>query len=168
MDAVHQINSTYYSACEEDDLTYLLARAIQFFCPGVPLVYYNGMLAGVNDAEAVRRTGVPREINRPNYSYEDAAKQVGGWALPRIFRLYVNVFASWKIGRFVDRFRNQGFLPSSFEIAGLLYGTRKRLVCTAGCVAREWSLFNSGKVLVSVTFRGFRLRNTNLKGRAER
>ncbi|GAQ84023.1 sucrose phosphorylase [Klebsormidium nitens] len=76
VDAVHQINSTYYSACEEDDLTYLLARAIQFFCPGVPLVYYNGMLAGVNDADAVRRTGVPRNINRPNYSYEDAAKQM--------------------------------------------------------------------------------------------
>lgn len=76
VDAVHQINSTYYSACEEDDLTYLLARAIQFFFPGIPLVYYNGLLAGVNDTEAVKRTGVGRNINRRNYSYEDAAAQV--------------------------------------------------------------------------------------------
>jgi hypothetical protein len=97
VDAVHQINSTYYSACEEDDLTYLLARAIQFFCPGIPLVYYVGMLAGRNDAEAVKRTGVGRNINRRNYSYEDAADQVGYDALivKHVGRLYRSFIADW-------------------------------------------------------------------------
>jgi hypothetical protein len=33
---------------------YLLARAIQFWTPGVPMVYYVGLFAGAND-EAVRR-----------------------------------------------------------------------------------------------------------------
>jgi sucrose phosphorylase len=44
-----QINSTYYSALGNRDEWYLLARAIQFFTPGIPLVYYVGLFAGRND-----------------------------------------------------------------------------------------------------------------------
>ena len=43
---VYQINCSYYSAVGEDDDSYLLSRAIQFFTPGVPQVYYMGLLAG--------------------------------------------------------------------------------------------------------------------------
>ena len=51
-----------------DDDAYLLARAIQFFLPGVPQVYYVGLLAGHNDAALLARTGVGRDINRHYYS----------------------------------------------------------------------------------------------------
>lgn len=46
---IYQINTTYYSALGNRDDAYLLARAIQFFAPGIPQVYYVGLLAGEND-----------------------------------------------------------------------------------------------------------------------
>ena len=45
----HQYNCTYFSAVGSKPQDYLLARAIQFFTPGMPMVYYNGLLAGTND-----------------------------------------------------------------------------------------------------------------------
>ncbi len=42
----------------KDENVYLLARAIQFFTPGIPMVYYMGMLAGVNDLELLKKTMV--------------------------------------------------------------------------------------------------------------
>lgn len=45
----HQYNCTYYSALGGNARHYLLARAIQFFTPGIPMVYYVGMFAGLND-----------------------------------------------------------------------------------------------------------------------
>jgi sucrose 6(F)-phosphate phosphorylase len=45
----HQINITYYSALGADDDAYLAARAIQLFAPGIPQIYYVGLLAGEND-----------------------------------------------------------------------------------------------------------------------
>jgi sucrose phosphorylase len=65
---VHQINCTYYSALNENDDAYLIARAIQFFTPGIPQVYYVGLLAGENDQQAVEESGEMRAINRHNYT----------------------------------------------------------------------------------------------------
>jgi sucrose phosphorylase len=65
---VHQLNCTYFSALGEDDRRYLAARAIQLFAPGIPQVYYVGLLAGANDHEASARTGEGRAINRHDYS----------------------------------------------------------------------------------------------------
>lgn len=50
----HQYNCTYYSAIgkafpRHQDRAYLMARAIQFFTPGIPMVYYVGLFAGSND-----------------------------------------------------------------------------------------------------------------------
>ena len=73
---VHQIRCTYYSALGESDERYLAARAIQLFAPGVPQVYYVGLLAGGNDAEAVQRTGEGREINRHNYTRREIQENV--------------------------------------------------------------------------------------------
>lgn len=70
---IYQVNSTYYSALGGDDRDYLIARAIQFFAPGMPQVYYTGLLAGENDAGLVQRTGVGRDINRHFYSSEEIA-----------------------------------------------------------------------------------------------
>ena len=63
-----QINCTFYSALGQKDTDYLIARAIQFFSPGIPQVYYVGLLVGRNDMELLRRSGEGRDINRHYYS----------------------------------------------------------------------------------------------------
>lgn len=71
---LYQVNCTFYDAMARDDVRYLLARAVQFFLPGIPQVYYVGLLAGTNDMELLKRTGVGRDINRHYYrDYEIAA-----------------------------------------------------------------------------------------------
>ena len=65
---LYQVNCTFYDALGRDDVKYLLARAIQFFLPGVPQVYYMGLLAGTNDAQLLARTQVGRDINRHYYT----------------------------------------------------------------------------------------------------
>lgn len=65
---LYQVNCTFYDALGGDDLKYLLGRAIQFFLPGVPQVYYVGLLAGHNDMQLLTRTHVGRDINRRYYT----------------------------------------------------------------------------------------------------
>jgi sucrose phosphorylase len=65
---LYQVNCTFYDALGRDDLSYLLCRAIQFFLPGVPQVYYVGLLAGGNDLELLATSGVGRDINRHHYT----------------------------------------------------------------------------------------------------
>jgi sucrose phosphorylase len=61
---LYQVNCSFYDALGRNDEAYLLARALQFFLPGIPQVYYVGLLAGENDLALLRRTGVGRDINR--------------------------------------------------------------------------------------------------------
>ena len=68
---LYQVNSTYYSALGRNDQHYLAARAVQFFLPGVPQVYYVGALAGANDMDLLRRSNVGRDINRHYYTVEE-------------------------------------------------------------------------------------------------
>jgi sucrose phosphorylase len=68
---LYQVNSTYFAALGSDSRRYLAARAVQFFTPGIPQVYYVGALAGENDVALLERTGVGRDINRHVYSPED-------------------------------------------------------------------------------------------------
>ncbi|WP_028671072.1 sucrose phosphorylase [Saccharospirillum impatiens] len=68
---LYQVNCTYYAALGERDNEYLIARAIQFFAPGVPQVYYTGLLAGANDMALLAETGVGRDINRAYYTDRD-------------------------------------------------------------------------------------------------
>jgi hypothetical protein len=70
-----QINCTYYSAVGDNDAWYLLARAIQLFSPGIPLIYYVGLLAGRNDIDLVERTKTGRDINRHPYSLDEAISE---------------------------------------------------------------------------------------------
>jgi len=63
-----QINCTFYDALGGNDREYLIARAIQCFVPGIPQIYYVGLLAGGNDLDLLRRTGVGRDINRHYYT----------------------------------------------------------------------------------------------------
>jgi len=68
---VYQVNCTYYDALGRDDSAYLLARAVQFFTPGIPQVYYVGLLAGHNDMDLLTRSGVGRDINRHSYTRDE-------------------------------------------------------------------------------------------------
>lgn len=83
----HQINCTYFSALGCDPQAYLTARAIQFFAPGVPQVYYVGLLAGENDVAAVQRTGEGRAINRRNYSLEEVEQRLQEPVVQRLIKL---------------------------------------------------------------------------------
>ena len=65
---LYQVNCTFYDALGRDDRLYLLARAIQFFLPGIPQVYYVGLLAGENDMALLQRSGIGRDINRHYFS----------------------------------------------------------------------------------------------------
>jgi sucrose phosphorylase len=84
---IYQVNCTYYSALEHNDNSYLAARAIQFFCPGIPQVYYVGLLAGVNDIELVERTKNGRDINRHNYTLAEIAREIERPVVQRLLRL---------------------------------------------------------------------------------
>lgn len=68
---LYQVNCTFYDALGRNDRDYLLARAIQFFTPGVPQVYYVGLLAGGNDMDLLAKSGVGRDINRHYYTAEE-------------------------------------------------------------------------------------------------
>jgi sucrose phosphorylase len=70
--AIYQLTCTYYDALRRNDDSYIAARAIQFFAPGIPQVYYVGLLAGTNDGELMERTGDARDINRHIYGVDEA------------------------------------------------------------------------------------------------
>lgn len=84
---IYQINCSYYSALGDDDGAYLLARAIQFFAPGIPQVYYVGMLAGKNDIDLLERTKEGRNINRHGYTLPEIAAEVERPVVRRLLRL---------------------------------------------------------------------------------
>ncbi|MGJ8693725.1 MAG: sucrose phosphorylase [Thalassotalea sp.] len=62
---LYQVNCTYYDALGGNDLEYLIARAIQFFAPGTPQVYYAGLFAEKNAMSLLAKTNIGRDINRP-------------------------------------------------------------------------------------------------------
>jgi len=68
---LYQVNCTFYDALGRNDNDYLLARAIQFFAPGVPQVYYVGLLAGENDTHLLDKSGKGRDINRHYYTLDE-------------------------------------------------------------------------------------------------
>ncbi|NNE30475.1 MAG: sucrose phosphorylase, partial [Saprospiraceae bacterium] len=68
---LYQVNCTYYDALGRNDNAYLISRAIQFFVPGIPQIYYVGLFAGENDMELLSRTNVGRDINRRYYSIDE-------------------------------------------------------------------------------------------------
>jgi sucrose phosphorylase len=73
---LYQVNCTFFDAMARDERRYLLARAIQFFLPGIPQVYYVGLLAGHNDLQLLESTGVGRDINRHYYGRTELEAQL--------------------------------------------------------------------------------------------
>ncbi len=84
---LYQVNCTFLDAlgCRERD--YLVARAVQFFVPGIPQVYYVGLLAGTNDMELLTRTQVGRDINRHYYSSTELEQAVQKPVVQKLFDL---------------------------------------------------------------------------------
>ncbi|HYF95154.1 MAG TPA: sucrose phosphorylase [Symbiobacteriaceae bacterium] len=84
---VHQIGGTYYSVLGCNDDAYLAGRAIQFFTPGIPQVYYVGLLAGENDYDAVKATGENRALNRHNYTPAEVEQALQKEVVRRLLQL---------------------------------------------------------------------------------
>lgn len=84
---VYQVNCTYYSALKCNDDAYLAARTIQFFTPGIPQVYYVGLLAGKNDVELVERTKNGRDINRHSYGLDEIETEMQQPVVRRLLKL---------------------------------------------------------------------------------
>ena len=73
--AYYQVNAAYFSALGEDPDKMLLARAVQMFAPGIPLVWYLDIFAGKNDIAAADEGG-HKEINRTNLSLAEIDKRL--------------------------------------------------------------------------------------------
>jgi sucrose phosphorylase len=84
---LYQVNCTFYDALARNDRDYLLARAIQFFAPGVPQVYYVGLLAGENDMTLLAESGVGRDINRHCYTPEEIHRAIQRPVVQSLFEL---------------------------------------------------------------------------------
>ena len=84
---VHQIRGTFYSLLGCDDDAYLAARAIQLFAPGIPQIYYVGLLAGKNDDTGMEISGDGRAINRHNYSGQEINQEVQKDVVKRLLAL---------------------------------------------------------------------------------
>jgi len=98
---IYQVNCTYYSALESNDDSYLAARTIQFFTPGIPQVYYVGLLAGENDIELVEKTQLGRNINRHNYGLDEIQAAMKKPVVRRLLKLmeFRNTFPAFN-GKF--------------------------------------------------------------------
>jgi sucrose phosphorylase len=83
----HQANTTFFDALGRDADAYLLTRAVQFFLPGIPQVYYVGLLAGGNDLELWQTTGQGREVNRHRYSSAEIDQALATQIVQAIFGL---------------------------------------------------------------------------------
>ena len=80
---VYQVSCTLYDALGRDDRAFLLARALQLFVPGVPQVYYVGLLAGRN----APGDGDAREINRRRYTMAEVDEAVRQPVVVRLLEL---------------------------------------------------------------------------------
>jgi sucrose phosphorylase len=73
---LYQVNCTYFEALAKKENDYLIARAIQFFVPGIPQVYYVGLFAGENDMELLANSNVGRDINRHYFTKSEIEKKM--------------------------------------------------------------------------------------------
>lgn len=85
--AIYQLTCTYYDALKRNDDAYIAARAIQFFAPGIPQVYYVGLFGGSNDLELMESTDELRDINRHFYSLEEVEQAMRKPMVKRLKRL---------------------------------------------------------------------------------
>lgn len=85
--AIYQLTCTFYDALMQNDDAYIAARAIQFYTPGIPQVYYVGLLAGCNDEELMHETGELRDINRHYYTLDEVDEAIEKPVVQRLLKL---------------------------------------------------------------------------------
>lgn len=114
---IYQINCSYYSALGNDDDSYLLARAVQFFAPGIPQVYYVGMLAGKNDIELLEKTKVGRNINRHYYSKAEIEEEVKRPVVQKLIKLmeFYNSYPAFDGNYIIHDSKREEVLKISWE-----------------------------------------------------
>lgn len=121
---VYQINCTYYSALGTDDDAYIVARAIQFFVPGIPQVYYVGLLAGTNDLAVFNETKRGRDVNRHNYTWSEITAAMEQSVVARLLKLM-------KFRSSYPAFDGHFFLISSADDSFVMKWQRDDLYCQA-------------------------------------
>jgi sucrose phosphorylase len=84
---LYQVNCTFFDALGRNEAAYLVARAIQFFVPGIPQVYYVGLLAGENDMALLEQSKVGRDINRHYYSRDEVMRDLDKPVVQRLLDL---------------------------------------------------------------------------------
>lgn len=144
---IYQINSTYYSALGDDDAKYFMSRLLQVFAPGIPQVYYVGLLAGKNDIELLEQTKEGRNINRHYYTSDEIATEVKRPVVAALLNLL--------------RFRNQtpafdleGSIdvqaPSEYEITIVRSNkdASDQVSLTANLQTLEYTVKHNGQVVV--------------------
>ena len=63
-------------------------QTILHLAPGIPQVYYVGMLAGKNDLELLEKTKEGRNINRHYYSRKEVAEEVKRPVVSSLLKLF--------------------------------------------------------------------------------
>ncbi len=84
---LYQVNCTFFDAMGRNEAAYLVARAMQFFVPGIPQVYYVGLLAGENDMDLLAKTKVGRDINRHYYGRDEVLQAIEQPVVARLLDL---------------------------------------------------------------------------------
>jgi sucrose phosphorylase len=84
---LYQVNTTFLDALGGDVEAMLCARALQLVLPGVPQLYYVGLLMGRNDLDLLARTGVGRDINRHRYTAEEVEVALASPEVARLLEL---------------------------------------------------------------------------------
>jgi sucrose phosphorylase len=117
---LYQVNCTYYDALGRDDNAYLISRAVQLFLPGVPQIYYTGLLAGENDMTLLQKTRVGRDINRHHYDASEIRVALQRPVVKRLVSLieFRNSHPAFN-GRFDCRNDDDGALVLRWENADL-------------------------------------------------
>ncbi|AGK98653.1 sucrose phosphorylase [Clostridium pasteurianum] len=114
---IYQVNCTYYSALGNNDDAYTLARAIQFFAPGIPQVYYVGLMAGENDIKLLEETKVGRNINRHYYSKEEVEENMKRPVMKRLLKLmeFRNSYAAFNGDYFISDINEAEVIEITWE-----------------------------------------------------
>ena len=148
---LYQVNCTYYDALGRDDHAYLLARLIQFCVPGIPQVYYVGLLAGTNDMDLLARTQVGRDINRHYYQPAEVETALARPVVQRLLRLmrWRNALAPAFAGHFSQpdgpeevlalRWEAEGtWVALDLDLQARTFSLRWQAPGAGPCAARDW------------------------------
>jgi sucrose phosphorylase len=100
----------------QNDDAYLCARAIQCFAPGIPQIYYVGLLAGGNDYALAEQSGQARDINRHRYSLDEADAALQQPVVQRLLQLmrFRNNYPAFA-GRFELHSSNRSALAMAWQ-----------------------------------------------------